>query len=141
MPSEQIEIKCHVDDRGFLYQIYGSYHDKFPEIKRIYVVGNFNKEVIRGLHMHRDEWKCYFVATGSAKFALVDENKNISTYILSSKNPSVLIVPPKHYHGWKSLEDNTLLIGLSNKSLEEALKDDIRIDPFTYGDIWTVKSR
>lgn len=142
MAVEQLEIKCHVDDRGFLYQIYGSYSNKFPEVKRIYIVGNFNKEVIRGFHKHMDEWKCYFVTTGSAKFILVDGDKNISTYILTSRNPSILIVPPKYFHGWKPLEDNTLLVGLSNKSLEEALKDDIRIDPFTFGkDIWKVKSR
>jgi dTDP-4-dehydrorhamnose 3,5-epimerase-like enzyme len=142
MAAEQVEIKCHVDDRGFLYQIYGNHSNKFPEVKRIYIVGNFNREVIRGFHKHMDEWKCYFVITGSARFILVDEDKNISTYILSSKNPSILIVPPKYFHGWKPLEDNTLLIGLSNKSLEEALKDDTRIDPFTFGkDIWKVKSR
>ena len=111
-------------------------------MKRIYVVGNFDKATIRGYHMHKNEWKCYFVATGSAKFVLVDENKKVSTYVLSSKNPSVLLVPPKCYHGWKSLENNTLLIGLSDKSLEEALKDDFRMDPFTFGkDVWEVRSR
>ncbi|MGC9094156.1 MAG: WxcM-like domain-containing protein [Candidatus Bathyarchaeia archaeon] len=139
---EQITINCHVDDRGFLYQIYGNYEGKFPEVKRIYVVGNFGRGVIRGFHKHMDEWKCYFVVNGSAKFVVVDNNKNISTHILSSKSPSVLIVPPKHFHGWVSLEENTTLIGISNKSLEESLKDDIRVDPFTFGkELWEVKAR
>jgi hypothetical protein len=40
------------------------------------------------------------------------------------------------------LEDNTILIGLSNKSLEESLSDDIRIDPFAFGkEIWETKPR
>ena len=79
---------------------------------------------------------------GSAKFVVIDEDKHSSNYVLSSKNPTVLIVPPKYFHGWISLEDNTLLIGLSNKSLEDSLTDDMRLDPFSYGkELWDVKAR
>jgi len=139
---EHVAISCHVDDRGFLYQIYGNYEDKFPSVKRIYIVGNFSKGTIRGFHKHNEEWKGYFISNGSAKFVVVDENKKMSTYTLSSKNPAVLIVPPKYFHGWISLEENTMLIGMSNKSLEESLEDDVRIDPFTYGkEVWDVKAR
>jgi len=142
MKPEQIAVTCHIDDRGFLYQIYGNYEGKFPPVKRIYVVGNFSKGVIRGFHKHKEEWKSYFVTSGSAKFVVVDENNQILTYTLSSRNPTVLIVPPGYPHGWMSLEENTTLIGMSNRSLEESLSDDIRIDPFTFGkELWEVKAR
>lgn len=138
---KQIPLKCHVDDRGFLWQIYGNYED-FPQVKRIYVVGNFSKGTIRGFHKHMVEWKCYFVANGAAKFVMLDENERISAYTLSTRDPSVLIVPPTFSHGWVSLEDNTLLIGLSNRSLEESKQDDFRADPLKYGkDVWEVKMR
>lgn len=139
---EQVALTCHVDDRGFLTQIYGNYNEKFPAAKRIYVVGNFGKGTIRGFHKHEREWKCYFVCNGSAKFVVVDKKKGVSAYTLSSKSPTVLIVPPTYFHGWLSLEDNTMLIGISNKSLEESLEDDARIDPFSFGkDAWEVKAR
>jgi dTDP-4-dehydrorhamnose 3,5-epimerase-like enzyme len=139
---EQFAVTCHLDDRGFLYQIYGNHKDKFPPVKRIYIVGNFSKGTIRGFHKHMDEWKCYFASTGSAKFVVADENKNISTYILSPKNPTILIVPPGYFHGWVSLEENTILIGISNKSLGETVKDDIRIDPLAFGkEVWEVEAR
>lgn len=140
---EQISISSHVDDRGFLCQIFGNYEDRFPKARRIYVVGNFSKGTIRGFHKHEEEWKCYFVSTGSAKFIVVAEGKKEkSVYILSSRNPSVLVVPPRYFHGWMSLEDGTILIGISNKSLEESLCDDVRIDPFSYGkEMWEVKAR
>jgi dTDP-4-dehydrorhamnose 3,5-epimerase-like enzyme len=142
MKPEQITIPCHTDDRGFLYQIYGGHQDGFPVAKRAYIVGNFNKGTIRGFHKHNDEWKCYFVSAGSAKFVAVDESENVSTYVLSSRNPTILIVPPKYFHGWISLEENTMLVGISNKSLEESLRDDVRIDPFTFGkEVWDVKAR
>ncbi len=83
-----------------------------------------------------------FVTTGSAKFVVVDESNQITTYTLSSRNPTVLIVPPGYFHGWISLEENTILIGMSNRSLEESLKDDIRTDPFAFGkELWEVKAR
>jgi dTDP-4-dehydrorhamnose 3,5-epimerase-like enzyme len=142
MEPNVIALSCHVDERGFLYQIYGGYADMFPEVKRIYVVGNFGKGVVRGYHKHMDEWKSYFAVRGSAKFVTVDEEKRVSSHTLSYRNPAVLIVPPRYFHGWVSLEDETLIIGLSNKSLEDSLKDDVRIDPQSFGkDVWEVKNR
>jgi dTDP-4-dehydrorhamnose 3,5-epimerase-like enzyme len=142
METETVTVKCHVDDRGFLYQIYGDYSEKFPNVKRIYIVGNFSKGIIRGFHMHKKEHKCYFVASGAAKFVVVDEKKKVASYTLSARDPSVLIVPPKHYHGWVSLDDSTMLIGLSDKSLDESAKDDFRTNPFSFGkDVWEVKPR
>jgi dTDP-4-dehydrorhamnose 3,5-epimerase-like enzyme len=142
MKPEQLAITCHTDDRGFLYQIYGGDAGKFPDVKRIYIVGNFCEGTIRGFHRHDEEWKGYFVPVGSAKFVIVGEDEKVSTYVLSSRSPTVLIVPPKHFHGWISLEERTILVGISNKSLEESLRDDSRIDPFTYGrEVWDVKPR
>jgi dTDP-4-dehydrorhamnose 3,5-epimerase-like enzyme len=142
LKPEQIPLSCHVDDRGFLNQIYGDSEAKFPSVKRIYVVGNFAEGTIRGFHKHQEEWKSYFVCNGAAKFLVVDEDKNISTYILSPRNPSLLIVPPTYYHGWKSLEANTILVGMSNKNLDDSLRDDSRIDPFAFGkEVWEVKPR
>lgn len=142
MKPEQIPVDCKVDDRGFLYQIYGGYEDKFPSVKRIYVVGNFGKGVIRGFHKHADEWKCYFVSSGAAKFVVIDGERNSTTFLLSSRNPSILIMPPNHFHGWVSLEEGTILVGMSNKSLEESLNDDTRTDPFSFGkELWEVKAR
>jgi len=137
---KQIEIPCHVDDRGFLYQIAGNY--EFPGIKRVYVVGNFRKGIIRGFHGHNEEWKAYFAARGSLKTVVISKNGKINSYVLTPRKPSILIVPPKHLHGWVSLEDDTLLVGISNKTLEESLADDYREDPFKYGrEIWEVESR
>ena len=136
----QVDIACHVDDRGFLYQLYRD--NNFPDVKRVYVVGNFSRGVIRGLHRHNEEWKAYFLVSGTAKFIAADTTGNVTTYILSTSKPSILIVPPNYSHGWISLTDNTILIGLSNKTLEESLNDDFREDPFKYGkDVWETKPR
>lgn len=136
----QVDLTCHADDRGFLCQMYEGY--EFPGVKRIYVVGNFSKNIIRGFHKHNYEWKAYFVTSGAAKFVVVNETREISEYTLSDRNPSVLIVPPKYSHGWVSLSENTILVGISNRTLEESMADDFREDPLVFGRaVWEPKAR
>jgi len=142
-----IPVNCYVDDRGFLAQVVQEADKVMPEIKRVYVTGNFNRGVIRGFHKHFREWKCFFVASGAAKFVLVDDRENSSTYrqkdtyILSSRSPSILVVPTGVYNGWMSLEENTILLGISSENFDREKTDDVRIPPDSYGDVWTVKGR
>ncbi len=132
-----ILIPAHVDDRGFLWQLFEG-----DNIKRAYVVGNFDKNTIRGFHLHREESKWFFIVRGSAKFVTVKEKDGyIENFVLTEKRPAVLQVPPGYYNGWKALEDGTILIGMSDKTLEESKKDDYRADPFKFGDVWKVKDR
>ena len=139
---ELLPVECKLDDRGFLYQIYGSLKG-YPQVKRVYVVGNHSRGIIRGLHKHRGEYKSYFAVSGSAKFVVEggDRGKPIS-FILSARRPAVLVVPPGHFHGWISLDENTVVIGMSNYTLAESEKDDIRKDPLAFGkDVWETKPR
>ena len=139
---ELLPVACKLDDRGFLYQIYGSVKG-YPQIKRVYVLGNHSKGTIRGLHRHSGEYKFYFAAAGSAKFVVEGpKGGKPVTYILSPRRPEVLVVPPGLFHGWVSLEEGTLVIGMSNYTLSESERDDIRKDPFTFGkEVWETKAR
>ena len=140
MEPKQVDLEPHVDDRGHLYQILGDY--EFPQVERAYIVGNFEKGTIRGYHMHKEEWKSYFVTSGAAKFVVAQDETDTQAFVISDRNPSVLIVPPDYYHGWKSLQPETQLIGFSNKTLEESIDDDFRKDPYVFGEkIWEVEDR
>ena len=132
-----ITIPAHVDDRGFLWQLFEGNH-----IKRAYVVGNFDKGTVRGFHLHREESKWFFIVRGSAKFVTVNEkDETVQSFVLSEKRPAILHVSPGYYNGWKALENDTILIGMSDKTLEESKKDDYRADPFKFGNVWEVKNR
>jgi len=154
MEPKKVEVKTHIDDRGFIYQVFdirnskisfdGKTYLNLPTIKRVYIVGNFSKGVIRGMHFHKKEWKFFFVISGSAKFVISKSSKpgkETKTFILSSKKPEILIVPPTYYNGWTALEDNTILIGMSNFCLRESLKDDFRISPDDFIELFMVRSR
>lgn len=139
-------VQSFVDDRGFLSQILPEGNETFS-VKRIYSTGNFAKGVIRGFHKHEKEKKAFFVPSGSAKFVAVDDRENSSTYkeintfILSTLSPSVLIIPTGIYTGWMSLEDNTVVLGVSSEVFDKQNPDDERLDPFAFGDVWKVKDR
>ncbi|MHB8601059.1 MAG: dTDP-4-dehydrorhamnose 3,5-epimerase family protein [Nitrosotalea sp.] len=139
-------VKSFIDDRGFLAQILPEGDESF-QIKRIYSTGNFSRGVIRGFHKHKREKKAFFVPTGSAKFVAVDDRKDsttfkeINTFVLSTLNPSVLTVPTGVYTGWMSLEDGTVVIGISSEKFDKDNPDDERLDPYAYGDVWKVKDR
>ena len=140
------KVESFVDDRGFLSQILPEGDESFS-IKRIYSTENFSKGTIRGFHKHSKEKKAFFVTSGVAKFVAVDDRrdsptyKQIDTFVLSQLNPSVLVVPTGIYTGWMSLEEKTVIIGISSEPFDKNNPDDERLDPFTYGDVWEVKNR
>lgn len=139
-------VMSFIDDRGFLSQILPEGDESF-NIKRLYSTGNFSKGVIRGFHKHKREKKAFFVPSGSAKFVAVDDRKDSSTYkeinkfVLSTLNPSVLTIPTGVHIGWMSLEDNTVVLGISSEPFDKENPDDERLDPYAYGDVWKVKDR
>jgi dTDP-4-dehydrorhamnose 3,5-epimerase-like enzyme len=140
--AELLPVECKLDDRGFLYQIYGTLN-RYPKMKRVYAVGNHSRGTIRGLHKHKGEYKFYFAVTGSAKFVVESQKKGKPvSFVLSPRRPAVLVVPPGLFHGWTSLEENTVVIGMSNYTLSESERDDIRKDPFAFGrEVWETKPR
>ena len=140
------KVESFIDDRGFLSQILPEGDESFS-IKRIYSTGNFSKGTIRGFHKHSREKKAFFVTSGVAKFVAVDDRKEsptykqINTFVLSQLNPSVLVVPTGIYTGWMSLDDKTVIIGISTEPFDKNNPDDERLDPFTYGNLWEIKHR
>ena len=140
------QVKSFVDDRGFLSQILPEGQESF-QIKRIYSTGNFSKGTVRGFHKHSREEKVFFVTSGVAKFVAVDDRedsstyKEINTFVLSMLNPSALYIPTGVYTGWVSLEENTVILGMSSEPFDSNNPDDERLDPHTFGDVWKVKDR
>ncbi len=142
MQHTKLPIKTELDDRGFLYQIYGDNLTVMPSVKRIYIVGSFSKGTIRGPHSHKTESKAYCVVSGSAKFVILDAERKVSTEVIGMRSSTLLVIPPNHPHGWVALEDGTILVGMSDRTLEESLSDDVRLDPFSVGaDVWSTKPR
>jgi len=138
------EGNIFVDDRGTLS--FTNSFSQFNKIKRFYQVNNFDKSVIRAFHGHRKEAKFVYVPTGTALVLiskmLSDTLDKPTRYVLSSKNPKILYIPPNYANGFRSLEENTNIIFYSTSTLEESKGDDIRY-PYDYfgKNIWDIEYR
>ena len=155
-----LKIQTISDDRGLLRPITDDInHELFH---RCYIVENYGRGVIRGLHYHKQEMKIFTIVSGAAKFItmklpeeLADRNENneikkyvkenpdsVQSWVLSSRHHGVLIIPAYYANGWISLEDHSIMVALSNLRFEKAKDDDIRIDPYIIGEEkWKVIGR
>ena len=145
--AAKIDLVAHVDDRGYLIEIIRATDPHFIKFGQVYLVGNFAKGVIRAFHKHNVLWDWFFISHGAAKFVLVDDRADSPSYkeqevfVISSRNPSLIVVPPGVYHGWMSLADDTQMISTASEVYNRENPDEVRIPPDSFGDIWTVKGR
>ena len=122
-----VELVAHVDDRGYLIEIIRANDSHFTKFGQVYLVGNF--------------------ARGVAEFILRDDRPDSPTYeemnsfVLSSRNPSLLVVPPGVYHGWMSLEDDTQMVSTASEVYNRDNPDEVRVSPNSFGVEWEIKGR
>lgn len=121
--------ELHVDDRGTVYCPFDNNGDgDVGEIKRTYVVHNWEKGRIRAWHYHENGWTGLHVIHGAAVL-VAKKHKNstdIIRHILSDKNPGIFWVPPGYANGNMSLVDDTRILVYSTLTFEEAKNDNIR---------------
>jgi dTDP-4-dehydrorhamnose 3,5-epimerase len=143
----KVDLVAHTDDRGYLIEIIRASDPHFTRFGQVYLVGNFAKGVIRAFHKHGVLWDWFFISHGAAKFVLVDDRQDSPTYkernefVLCSRNPGLIVVPPGVYHGWMSLEDDTQMVSTASEVYNRENLDEVRIPPDSFGDIWSVKGR
>ena len=144
---ELVPLTAHVDDRGYLIEILRNTDAHFTEFGQVYLVGDPSRGTIRAFHKHAHLWDWFFIAKGSAKFILRDDRadspsyEEVASFVISERNPSLLVVPPGVYHGWMSLEDNTLLISTGSQVYNRETPDEVRVPPESFGAKWEVKGR
>jgi len=137
-------LQVSSDDRGlFVSFILDTQLKDGVVIKRVYYVFNPVKNIVRGFHFHKYEWKFFTILQGSAKFIAIDPKKPREKleFVTSERSQKLITIPPGYANGWVSLEDNTLLLAASSSSLDQSIKDDRRFNTYKWGDIWSVKAR
>ncbi len=138
---EKVEVMVGdkaVDDRGTVTFVNDF---DFSGVKRFYQVENHTVNFIRAWHGHKKEGKYEYVAKGTALIGVVNlETEQVQKFILSSKSPRVLWIPPNHANGFMNLEEDTIIQFFSTSALEQSLKDDIRF-PWDKWNIWNIEYR
>ena len=141
---EKIEGGIAYDDRGSVLFVNDF---NFSEVKRFYQIENISKEVIRAYHGHEKEGKYVFVSKGSAKIICAEmRDKELigpaSVFVVNSKKPVIIKIPPGFANGYKALEEGTTILFFSTSNLEESKEDDFRFPWDYFGrEIWETKNR
>lgn len=142
-----VQLVAHVDDRGYLIEIIRASDDHFTKFGQVYLVGDLTRGTIRAFHKHSVLWDWFFISHGAAKFILRDDRsdsptyKEMNSFVISSRNPGLLVVPPGVYHGWVSLEDDTQMVSTASEVYNRENPDEVRIAPDSFGVEWEVKGR
>jgi dTDP-4-dehydrorhamnose 3,5-epimerase len=142
-----VELKARVDDRGYLVKMIRADEPHFTKFGEVYIVGDFAKGTIRAWHKHKLLWDYFHISHGAAKFALRDDREDsptyeeLNTFVLSSRNPATLVVPPGIYHGWVALEDDTQLVSVGSDLYDPNNLDEVRVPYTSFGYDWTVQYR
>jgi dTDP-4-dehydrorhamnose 3,5-epimerase len=142
-----VPLVANVDDRGYLIEVVRATDPYYTKFGQVYVVGSVTKGTIRAFHKHQELIDWFFIAHGSAKFALRDDRpksqtfQEMNTMVIGTRNPSLIVVPPGVFHGWMALEDNTLLISTASEVYNRLNPDEVRVPPDSFGYEWEVKGR
>jgi dTDP-4-dehydrorhamnose 3,5-epimerase len=140
-----VPLVARVDDRGYLIEILRASDTHFTKFGQVYLVGNLVRGTIRAWHKHEILWDFFFISHGSAKFALRDDRKEsathgeINSFVISERNPALLVVPPGVFHGWMSLEDDTQLISTASDVYNREKPDEVRVPPDSFGYDWSIQ--
>ncbi len=138
---QQLYLKVHEDDRGYLYEVVHASDSFVPQFGQAYIVGDRVEYITRAYHKHHElhDWFC--IVHGSAKFVLVDDREDSPTYrkfdilVGTNRTPSVIVVPPGVYHGWMSLEPDTLLCSAASHEYNRDKPDEVRVPPTEFDEL------
>ena len=67
--------------------------------------------------------------------------KEMNIFVVSTRNPALIVVPPGVFRGWMSLEDDTQMISTASEVYDRERPDELRVPCDAFGDVWTVKGR
>lgn len=130
----------YVDDRGILS---GCNAIDMSQLKRFYVIENHESRFVRAWHGHRFETKVFYCLSGAFLIGTVkiedfkkpDSKSKAKLFTLSSIRPQILVVPGGYANGLMNLTEDSKLMVISDRSLEESAKDDYRYK-FDYWNVW-----
>lgn len=139
-PYLLFDLQVHQDPRGLLYEVL--HESDIPadiHMRQVYIVADPVRNTIRAFHKHEKLWDFFHIVKGSAIFCLVGKNEETAKTVLSERKPQLLVVPPAVYHGWMSLEDNTILVSIGSEEYDRDNPDEERVKWDSFDDLFIEK--
>ena len=147
-----VDLVVHSDDRGDLFEVIHDYelhkdvyegYVEAPRFGLVYCVHNRMPYVVRAFYKHERLWDYFCIVHGSAVFCLVndrEEPKELRVkperFVLTSRKPQLLVVPPGVFHGWMSLEPDTILLSIGSELYDKEDPDEVRVPFDTFNELF-----
>jgi len=109
------QLRLIADERGWLMEVFRSDWETFRKFGQSYVTAAY-PQVVKAWHMHKKQTDNMACIKGMVKLVLYDGRKNsktegeINEFIVGEKNPTLVKVPPKVWHGFKTISEETALV-------------------------------
>jgi dTDP-4-dehydrorhamnose 3,5-epimerase len=103
------------DERGRLMEMLRSDDPDFRQFGQAYITTHY-PGVVKAWHCHKLQWDYVVCVKGMVKVVLFDSREESTSYrevnefFLGEHNPSLLIIPPLIYHGWKCISETESLV-------------------------------
>lgn len=128
-----IEGEIFRDHRGQISSL-NSFH--FEGVKRTYIIHHPDSSVVRGWHAHQYERKWFYCIKGRFSVALVkidnwdkpDPDLKAEIHQLSDADSKLVCVPKGYANCLKAHDNDSIMLVLSDKVLEDAINDSWRYD-------------
>src|SRR3989344_2404860 len=112
-------LQTFVDGRGDLTEIWTLKWQDPDLVTPQHVYYNItDPNVIKGWHWHENSCSQYVCLAGKMQIVLIDVREGnktfgeVNQFVVSSKNPMYIKIPPFVLKGWKALEENAVIINL-----------------------------
>ncbi|MBP8708009.1 MAG: dTDP-4-dehydrorhamnose 3,5-epimerase family protein [Caldisericia bacterium] len=145
------DLPSFKDIRGKLFKPYSSSFFAYEknlnsEMKELWFTFS-KRDVIRGMHLQIGEFACEKIVSvikGKLQDVIIDLRKDSKTFrqvfelVIEEQDNKAIYIPKGCAHGFKSLEDETIICYLTTKVYDSKHDSGIRYDSFGYD--WQLKN-
>ena len=130
-------LRCHVDERGRLWEILRADDEVFTQFGQVYIT-TARPGVVKAWHAHRRQTDNFTVIRGTAKFVLCDLRPDSPTrgqvqeFFLGRDNLLLVTIPPGVYHGFKCVgAEEVMALNCPTEPYDASAPDELRLPPDT----------
>jgi len=131
------QLKQIADERGWLIEILRSDWEHFQKFGQVYVTAAY-PQVVKAWHMHKKQTDNIACIKGMIKLVLYDDREKsktkgeINEFAIGEKNLLMITVPPRVWHGFKTItEEYALIINIPTELYNYKEPDEHRLPPNT----------
>jgi len=131
------KLNVNVDERGRLAEVIRNDDDVFEKFGQVYYT-TCNPGVVKAWHYHKLQSDYFVCVKGMIKLVLYDNREGSSTkkivneFFIGDHNPSLVVIPPLVYHGFKGVStEESIIINTPTMPYNRENPDEFRLDAHT----------